>query len=230
VRDVGLDIASMRGFEDVALVEAMGRHTGWLAAATALARDGAGGAPHVILVPERPFAEDRFLAAVRDAHRENGVCVVAAAEGVRDAAGTFLTEKEPSAPVEVDASGQKLFTRAGGPLPYLARLVRERAGLRCRIVRPDLIQRSSTALASEVDRRLAEQAGRAAVGAAAVGETEVLVALERTGREWKTRTVPLAGLPRERLLPEAFLDADALDVTPAFLDYARAAVGPLATD
>lgn len=226
VRDLALDLASMYGFEDVALVETMGRHTGWLAAATAVAR-GPGTAPHAILIPEVPFAEARFLAAVREAHRRHGLCVVVAAEGVRDAAGTFLTEKEPTSPVEMDASGQKLFTRAGGPLPYVARLVRERAGLRCRVVRPDVIQRSSSALASDFDRAHAEATGRAAVAAAAVGETDAMVALERRGSEWHARTVPLAGLARERPLPPEFFDADALDVTAAFLDYARPLVGPL---
>src|SRR5215208_6896935 len=68
VRDVGADVASMRGYEDVVLIEVMGRHSGWLAAATALARSCPDDAPHLVLVPEEPFDQGRFLSAVRDQH------------------------------------------------------------------------------------------------------------------------------------------------------------------
>src|SRR5215213_1270018 len=76
VANVGADVASMRGYEDVVLIETMGRHTGWLAVATAFARTRPDEAPHVVLVPEEPFDEHAFLAAVREQHARTGTCVV----------------------------------------------------------------------------------------------------------------------------------------------------------
>ena len=72
VRDIGADVASMRGYEDVVLIETMGRHAGWLAAATTLARSGPDDAPHLVLVPEEPFDDGPFLSAVRHQHARTG--------------------------------------------------------------------------------------------------------------------------------------------------------------
>jgi 6-phosphofructokinase 1 len=223
VRDAGLDLASMRGFDAVAIVEVMGRHVGWLAAASVLARYAPDAPPHLVLLPEVPLDEARFLAAVERRHREGGLCVVVTAEGIADEGGAFLAEKTHA--VERDPSGQKLLGIAGGPAPYLASLVRAELGLRVRQVRPDVLQRSSSALASEVDRRLARRVGEEAVSAALAGARGVMVALVREGTTWQTRTVPLeqtAG--RQKLVPPELI-APGFDVAPAFERYARPLVG-----
>ena len=109
--------------------------------------------------------------------------MVVVAEGARDRDGAFLAERYRKA--ERDGSGQKLLGFAGGPSPYLAQFVQERLELRCRQVRPETIQRSSAALASEVDRGLARPVGEDAVQAAVEGRSGIMIALERTGIGWK---------------------------------------------
>ena len=206
VRDIGADAASMRGYEDVVLMETMGRHAGWLAAATALARSHAGDAPHLMLVPEVPFDEASFLAAVRNQHARTGIAVVTVAEGVRDAAGAFLAGRMADALVERDAAGQVIFGRSTGPSPYVAALVRERLGLRCRVVRPDLLQRCSQAHVSDLDRTLAALAGAAAADAAAPdGGAAVMIGLRLAGARWTTEVVPLEQVRGERTVPASTL-------------------------
>lgn len=218
VRDISLDLYAMRNFDDVAVLEVMGRHAGWLAAAAALARSHPDDAPHLILVPERPLDEEAFLTAVAAVHRRHDICLVVAAEGLRDSAGQFLAEKFQKA--EVDASGQRMLGLAAGVAPYLAHLVRSRLGLLCRQQRPDTIQRSCRALAHETDRQLAVLVGRAGVEAALAGVSGHMVGLRHTPGGWETAPVPFAQVVgQERLLPASFLAADTYDLAPPFYDY-----------
>ncbi len=225
-RDISLDLFAMSNFDDVVVLEVMGRHVGWLAAATALARNGPGDPPHVLLLPEAPVDEERLLAEIAAVHSRLGVCLVVAAEGARDTRGLYLAEKGGAA--ERDPSGQRMLGLTGGVAAYLAGLVRARLGLRCRQLRPDTIQRSSRALAAPEDRRLAELAGRAAVQAAAEGATGAMVSLRAAPGGWTTGLTPLdQATGVERGLPAAYIAAGGLDVTPAFVDYARAVAGPV---
>src|SRR5688572_9732653 len=217
-------MSAMRDFDDVAIFEVMGRHSGWLAAAASLARADNCVAPHLILFPEVRLDEEAFLDAATRCHQREGICMVVTAEGICDEAGAFLAEKNQI--VDRDASGQKLLGIAGGPAPYLCQLVRRRLKLRCRQIRPDMIQRSSSALASEVDRELAQKVGRDAVRAAVNGQSGVMIGLERKGKDWLTVCVPLEQVVgRERTLPERFVDPEKFDVTPAFTSYAQPLVG-----
>lgn len=226
VSDIGLDLRAMRSFDDVAVLEVMGRHAGWLAAAAALARHTPDDPPDLILLPEMVFDEERFLAETQAIHRRKGICLVVASEGIRDAEGRFVAEKLGQS--EADPSGQTLLGLAPGVAPYLAERVRSRLGIRCRHLRPDIIQRSSCALASEVDRTLAWQVGQAAVMAARHGESRVMIGLARGPQGWTTASVPLAGVAgQERRLPAAYIAASGWDVTAAFIDYARPFVGDL---
>ena len=226
VCDIGLDLRAMRSFDDVAVIEVMGRHAGWLAAAAALARHAAADPPDLILVPEVVFDEERFLAKVQAIHRRRGICLVVASEGIKDAQGRFVAEKLGHS--EADPSGQTLLGLAPGVAPYLAARVRGQLGLRCRHLRPDTIQRSSRALASEADRTLAEQVGRAAVKAAHRGESAIMVGLARQTAGWETVSVPLANVVgKERRLPPRYIGADGWWVTDAFFAYARPLVGDI---
>lgn len=224
VHDAGLDIAAMQDFDDVAIFEVMGRTSGWIAAAASLARGANCVAPRLILLPELAFDEEEFLVQVERWHERDGTCMVVAAEGIRDRQGNFLAERDQV--VDRDASGQALVGIAGGPAPYLARLVRERLGLRCRQIRPDMIQRSSSALASEVDRLLAREVGSDAVRAAVEGWSDVMIGLERRDRRWSTVRVPIDQVAgRERTLPEDFIARNRFDVTPSFVSYALPLLG-----
>ncbi len=219
--DVSLDLSTMRGFDDVAVMEVMGRHTGWLAAAAGLARLDQDSAPHLILLPEVPFDEEGFLSTVRQYHTQNGTCLVVTAEGVREPSGEFLAEKTQN--LERDKSGQKLLSYTGGASSYLAGLVINRLGLRSRQIRPDTIQRSSRNLTSQVDRKWAIQTGFAAVEAGLDNNSDVMVSLVRRIQEpeWDLALLPLNEIAgREKPLPPNFI-GPAFDVTPAFLAYAR---------
>ena len=209
VHDIGIDAASMRGYEDVVLVETMGRHAGWLAASTLLARLAPDDPPHLVLVPEQPVADTAFLEQVRERQERLGVCVITVAEGVRDRAGSFFAEHANAGGVERDAGGQVILGRSGGPLPYFATLIRERLHLRCRLVRPDLLQRCSRAHVTALDRTIASLVGSAAVDRAladAAADPE-MIALRRTSAGWATEAVPLDEIRGERTLPPGPLDA-----------------------
>jgi 6-phosphofructokinase 1 len=160
-----------------------------------------------VLVPEEPFDETPFLSAVRDQHARAGICVASVAEGVRDPSGAVLAGRSADALAERDASGQIIFGRTGGPLPFLARLVRERLGLRCRLVRPDVLQRCSRVHVSPLDRSLAGLAGTAAVDEAISGDRRqaVMIALRRVSDRWTTQAVPLDKVRGERTVPRATL-------------------------
>ncbi len=227
-RDVGLDLHAMRGFDDVAILEVMGRNAGWLAAASALARWKAGTPPHLILLPEVPFEEEAFVAAVKAQNDREGCCLVVTSEGVRDRAGTFVAEK--GRVMDRDASGQELLALAGGPTPYLARLVRDRLKLRCRQIRPDTIQRSpgSSVGLPTTDGLLALGVGSRAVAAHAEGHSGVMMGVRwiKGKPEREILPVPLDEvIGRERLLPPEFIDAANFDVTSKFLEYAKPLIG-----
>lgn len=224
VRDIGLDLVSMQGFDDVAVLEVMGRHTGWLAAASALARYDEGTPPHLILLPEVPLDETRLLASIRDVHARQGVCLIVAAEGVRDQSGAFLAEKGQQA--QYDASGQKLLSLSAGVAPYLANLIGQQLGLRCRQMRPDTIQRSSSALVSVPDRECAIRVGVDAVHVAIEGHSNVMMGLQHDGAAWRTVPVPLGQIASQtRTLPTHFIANHPFDVTTAFWEYMRPIMG-----
>ena len=202
VRDIAADVSAMRGYEDVVLIEAMGRHSGWLSASTLQARVTPADAPHLVLVPERPVSSRAFLDAVREQHARAGICGVVVAEGARDSDGVFLAELGASREVERDASGQVILGRTGGPLPYLATLVRDQLRLRCREVRPDVLQRCSRAHVLPWDATIAALTGSAAVDWAAGADSgAVMIAVRQTPEGWRTEAVPLDHISGERRLP-----------------------------
>ncbi len=228
-RDIALDLYAMRRFDDVAVLETMGRHAGWLTGAAALARQNPDDAPDLILLPEITFDEDAWLEKVQAVHQCQGICLVVASEGIRDANGQFLAEKLGQA--DTDARGQKTLGLAAGVAPYLAHLVRQRLGLRCRQIRPDTIQRSSSALVSATDRHLAEMVGAQAIHAGLQGTSEIMIGLASTVEGWQTLHVPLANvIGQERKLPPEFIKLDGWGVTAAFVKYAGPLVGEMTSN
>jgi 6-phosphofructokinase 1 len=209
VRVVADDVLGMRGYEEVVLIETMGRHAGWLAASAPLARRSPDDAPHLVLLPEKPIDEDAVLAQIDHRVTAAGVCIVVVSEGVRDHRGVLLTTKECRSGIERDPSGHVILGRSGGPLPYLTARTRERLGRSCRQVRPDVLQRCSRAHVSALDRRLAGLAGAAAVDCARGGSSGVMVGLHRVDGDWRTEPVPLDRVKGERLVPPDF-DPDSL--------------------
>jgi 6-phosphofructokinase 1 len=229
LRDARLDLHAMRTFDDVVVYEVMGRHAGWLAAASVLARtsDGSGG-PDLVLLPEASLDEDALLERIAQVHARAGVCLVAAAEGVRDGTGAFLAEKLGGG--GADDRGQRVLSMASGVSAYLCALVQQRLGLRTRQVRANTLQRVGWALASELDRELAWMVGAVAVQHALEGATDQLLGLARAGDQWHVQPVPLGEVVgRERHVPAAWL-APGFDVAPDFAAWAAPLVEPLAPD
>ncbi len=220
VLEASLDVASMaESSTKVFVLEVMGRHAGWIAAAAGLAGTGADEAPHIILFPEIAFDEEAFLARVKATVERVGWCTVVASEGVRDASGRFLSELGTR-----DAFGH---AQLGGVAPVLAALVKQRLGYKYHWAVPDYLQRSARHIASKTDVDHAWAVGKAAVELALAGRNAVMPAIIRTSDapyRWKIEAVPLDKVAnREKKLPKGFIRRDGHGITAA----ARRYLGPL---
>lgn len=146
VRDSGLDTEAIYTADPVKIIETMGRDTGWITASTALARDGADSAPHLIYLPERPFGAASFLADVKSIHDRLGRVVVCVCEGLKDEKGEFV--KASSKQIDTDKFGH---AQLGGVGDYLASLVSEKLKIKAHCDKPGTIQRVSMMCTSRVD-------------------------------------------------------------------------------
>ncbi|TAH44209.1 MAG: 6-phosphofructokinase [Betaproteobacteria bacterium] len=218
MREAGLDIASMAGRKgSVFVLEVMGRNTGWLAAATALAAgDDADRPPHIVLVPEVPFIEEIFLARVREVVDRLGYCTVTVSEGIRGPDGIILMEKSH------DEAGH---VQLGGAGLSVARLINERLGYKFHWAIPDYLQRAAAHWVSATDHAQAMALGRAAVTYVLEGRDGMMPAVRRLTDEpysWDVVPVPAATIANlERKLPREFVSADGLHVTTAACRYLR---------
>jgi 6-phosphofructokinase 1 len=155
-----------------------------------------------------------------------GICVVVAAEGVRDEGGNYWAELLGGA--GQDPSGQRVFSMSSGVSAFLAQRIQATLGLRVRQVRLNTAQRSNRSLASPADQALAAQAGRAAVAAWQAGQSGVMISLAQDAAGWRTASVAVATVAgQERLVPAAWIDAAAYDVRDPARTYIAAVAGPL---
>ena len=216
VREAALDIASMHETSTkVFILEVMGRHAGWIAAAGGLAGERRDDAPHLILFPEVPFDPEGFLQRVADTVRRIGYCVVVASEGTRHADGTFLAESGLR-----DAFGH---AQLGGVAPRLAQLVSDELGFKHHWAVADYLQRSARHIASATDVEQAYAVGEAAVRFALAGKNAVMPVIVRERDEpyrWRIGETPLARVAnRERKLPRAFISSTGYGITAAARRY-----------
>ncbi|WP_067563717.1 6-phosphofructokinase [Halofilum ochraceum] len=216
IREAGLDVASMASTSTkVFILEVMGRHAGWIAAAGGLAAEQPGDAPHVILFPEIPFEQQHFLERVDAAVREHGYCAVVASEGAQYADGRFLSE----------AGGRDAFGHAqlGGVAPMLAGMVKEQLGHKYHWAVADYLQRSARHIASATDVEQAYAVGRAAVEFALEGRNAVMPAIRRLSDdpyEWDIACVDLADVANvETGLPRDYITEDGYGITDACRRY-----------
>jgi 6-phosphofructokinase 1 len=213
-RDVGEDNRSLPS--PVCVLETLGRNSGWIVAATSLARHGDDDAPHLIYFPERRLSLDRIAADVERVYRCLGRVVVAVCEGQLDDTGRPFG-------ADVDRASSETQRLASNLGHTLARLLSERLGIRARAEKPGLLGRCCGEFAVPLDRQEAFACGRAAAVAAAEGHTEAMVALRRDSSTFLT---PLETVARvERRLPEEWIHPDGHDVLPAFQEYAAPLVG-----
>ena len=216
VREAALDVASMcETSTKVFILEVMGRHAGWIAAASGLAKTGGVGAPHVIVLPEVGFDESRFLDKTRDAVERDGYCVVVVSEGARYPDGRFLSDSGAT-----DAFGH---AQLGGVAPMLAELVRGRLGYKFHWAVADYLQRAARHVASATDVEQAYAVGRHAVELALAGKDSVMATIVRTSDapyRWELGDAPLERVANvERKMPKSFISRDGFGITRAARRY-----------
>ena len=220
VREITID-ANVYEKKSVTIVEIMGRHAGWLTAASALARKYKGDNPLLIYLPETTFDQEAFLKAVEKSFEKNCNVIVCVSEGIHDAEGTFICEYDSS--VGTDTFGHKMLAGCG---KYLENLVRSRLGVKARSVELNVSQRCSVSMMSATDQMEAVTAGNFGVQAALNGETGKMVSfLRETGTDGSySMKCSLEDVNvicnEEKTVPADWITADGSDVTQDFLDYA----------
>ena len=235
VREITID-ANVYEKKSVTIVEIMGRHAGWLTAASALARKYKGDNPLLIYLPETTFDQEAFLKAVEKSFEKNCNVIVCVSEGIHDAEGTFICEYDSS--VGTDTFGHKMLAGCG---KYLENLVRSRLGVKARSVELNVSQRCSVPMMSATDQMEAVTAGNFGVQAALNGETGKMVSfLRETGTDGSySMKCSLEDVNvicnEEKTVPADWITADGSDVTQDFLDYAAPLIQgtveiPLGTD
>jgi 6-phosphofructokinase 1 len=221
-REAALDVASMaRTSTKVFVLEVMGRHAGWMAAAGGLAGEKAGDAPHVILFPEVTFDRQKFLAKVKSCVEKYGYCVVVVSEGVRGPDGKFLAEAGTK-----DAFGH---AQLGGVGPVVAQMTQEAFGYKFHWAVADYLQRSARHIASKVDVEQAYAVGKAAVELALKGKNAVMPVIVRKSSKpyrWSIGEAPLSAVAnQEKKLPRNFITTDGFGITAACRNYLSPLIG-----
>jgi len=221
-REAALDVASMaRTSTKVFVLEVMGRHAGWIAAAGGLAGDKAGDAPHIILFPEIAFDREAFLAKVRATVEKRGYCVIVVSEGVRDADGKFLAEAGTK-----DAFGH---AQLGGVGPVVAQMTQQAFGYKFHWAVADYLQRAAAHIASKVDVDQAYAVGKAAVEFALKGKNAVMPVIVRKSAKpyrWSIGEAPLSEIAnREKPVPRHFITGDGFGITTACRRYLLPLIG-----
>jgi ATP-dependent phosphofructokinase / diphosphate-dependent phosphofructokinase len=215
-REAALDVASMaRTSTKVFVLEVMGRHAGWIAAAGGLAGRKPADPPHIILFPEIPFDQASFLAKVKYSVENYGYCVVVVSEGAAYPDGRFLAEAGTK-----DAFGH---SQLGGVGPVVANMVREAHGYKYHWAVADYLQRAARHIASRTDVEQAYACGKAAVELAVKGVNAVMPIIVRKSAKpykWVIGHVPLAEVAnKEKKIPRDFITPDGFGITAACRRY-----------
>ena len=219
-----LDNAALTG---VYLAVVMGRHAGFLTAASALGKKFPDDGPHLIYLPERVFSVEKFLTDVKATYDKYGRCVIAASEGIHDNQGTPIIT-QLSSQVERDAHGNVQLSGTGALADLLCDEIKNKLGIKR--VRGDTfgyLQRSFMGCVSDVDQREAREVGEKAVQYAMWGDRDGSVAIKRTGfYSVDYQLVPLESVAgKTRVMEDEFIAANGTDVTDAFRLYLRPLLG-----
>lgn len=216
VMNTGLDLKSLITKNRVLILEAMGRNTGWLAAATALAKRQEKDPPHLVYLPETPFNKESFLKDVERVYKELNHVYVVVSEGIVDEKGHYVF-----AEASKDAFGH---AQLGGLADSLKSMVEGELALKTRSVVPSTIQRSSMYLASKVDAEEAYLVGLEAVDLVVRGKSGLMVTLDRVEDDYLCRagSVELNKVSNvEKKLPQEWIAKSGTFVTNDFIRYAR---------
>ena len=215
-REAAFDVASMcETSTKVFVLEVMGRHAGWIAAASALAQEEPGDAPHIILLPEVPFVKTKFLKKVKATVEKHGYCVVVVSEGAQYKDGTFLA----------DAGGKDAFghTQLGGVAPMVANMIKDKYGYKYHWAVADYLQRAARHIASGTDVEQAYALGKAAVEFALAGKNALMPTIVRVKDKpyrWKIGEAKLSRVANvERKMPKNYISSDGFGITAAARRY-----------
>jgi 6-phosphofructokinase 1 len=216
--EASFDVASMaKTSTKVFVVEVMGRHAGWIAAAGGLVEEH--GIPVVILFPEIEFNQKKFLAKVDALVKKHGYCSVVVSEGCHHPDGKFLAEQGTR-----DAFGH---AQLGGAAPVVANMIKEALGYKFHWAVADYLQRAARHIASKTDVDQAYALGKAAVELALKGENAVMPTIDRVSDKpykWKIGVAPLSKVANvEKFMPRNFITADGFGIT----EKCRAYLAPL---
>ena len=214
--EASLDIASMCATSTkVFVLEVMGRHAGWIAAAGGLAGEAEGEPPHMIIFPEIPFNRKAAMARVEESVKQFGYCVIVVSEGARYEDGTFLADAG-----NTDAFGHR---QLGGVAPTLAGMVKQDLGYKYHWAVADYLQRAARHLASKMDVEQAYAVGREAVTLALAGKNAMMPAIRRISQspyQWDVISAPLSQVAnQEKFMPRDFISDNGFAITQACRDY-----------
>lgn len=219
VRETAIDASVYDNKKSVTIIEIMGRHAGWLTAASVLARKFKGDNPVLIYLPEVAFDQDDFIEKVKAALEKTPNLVVCISEGINDGKGTFVCEY--ASDVGVDNFGHKMLTGSG---KYLENLVKEKVGVKVRSIEFNVCQRCSSAMLSDTDLREAVNAGVYGVQAAIAGETGKMITFIRHNSHPYELTYGTADVNiicnEEKPVPAEWI-IDGCDISDEFIAYAR---------
>lgn len=220
VREIAIDASVYDNKQSVTIVEIMGRHAGWLTAASVLARKFEGDNPVLIYLPEVAFDTDVFIEKVKEKLQTTSNLVVCISEGINDGNGTFVCEL--ASDVGVDNFGHKMLTGSG---KYLENLVKEKLGVKVRSVELNVCQRCSSSCLSATDLNEAVESGRFAVKAAIDGETGKMITFIRKSSEpyeleFGTADVNII-CNMEKPVPQEWITENGSDIGGEFIAYAK---------
>ena len=220
MKEAGFDVASMaRTSTKVFVLEVMGRHAGWITAACGLAAEKESDPPHILLFPEVPFDEDRFIARVKECVAKFDYCCIGVSEGLLNKEGKLMGESGTR-----DAFGH---AQLGGVGPMIAGIVNDKLKLKNHWAVADYLQRAARHIASRTDVDQAYALGKAAVELALAGKNSVMPAIVRKSDSpyvWEIGSAALKDVANvEKKMPKEFITADGFGIT----DACRAYLAPL---
>lgn len=209
-REVGYDLESMAASSTkIFVLEVMGRHAGWIAAASGLASESIGEPPHIILLPEIIFDEKKFLKKVDSCVKKHGCCVIVVSEGIQNEDGMFLTDIGL-----LDAFGH---VQLGGVAPIIAKIIKENLGYKYHWAVADYLQRAARHIASKTDLKQAYTLGQAAVKYALQGKNNIMTTIRRLSDKpyrWGISWADLKDVANiESKMPRSFITPDGMHIT-----------------
>jgi len=215
-KEAGLDVLSMSETSTkVFILEVMGRHAGWIAASSGLAKQNEGDPPHIILFPEITFNKSKMISKVRSSVKKDGYCVIVVSEGVRDRKGNFLADAGTT-----DAFGHK---QLGGVAPQIASIINSSLGYKYHWAVSDYLQRSARHIASQTDLDHAYAVGQVAIEFVLNGENAVMPIIKRGKTKkysWSIDKVALSRVAnKEKKMPRSFISKDGFSITKSCRDY-----------